>query len=1276
MKHLIQQNKNDQAFDLYGLLQSTLKKGVLLLLLIISMQWAEGQIRAKGFGSWNNPTTWDGNIVPVAADDVIIGSDLIVTIDSAGATCNNLQIGDNDVTGLTGGILFSGTTGYLTVEGTITMGSFDWLTTGTINMGGVGDAGTLECGSIVDSDIGSGIYTNTSLYGTFIFNQTSTLPAPLVSFNNLIVKGGVLTEGGANLSIEGNLSILNGATLDLVSRSAQRNSIGGTLTVENNATLKIAGGGTIPANYATHVFGATSTVEYYGTDQTVTFLNSSQNYGHLIISGTAGSVSSVNGIINIAGNLTINSGTYNISTFASDRIASGGTLTVADGGTLRIQGAGTLPANFSTHSIGANSTIEYIGTSPQDVAFLNSGQNYGNLTVTNQTKTLLGNTRVRGTLTFGGVATNRLVIGSNTLTLDGVIGGNSVAGGRNFTGSATSNLVLNGAFDRTIFFNSTTAGTTNALNNFTINHNGNVATLGNNMFVNSALIFTAGKLAIASATLTVRGNITNTVTGGIRGSTASNLIFNGSVSPTLSMDQTSTATRTLSTLQVNSSGQVVTMGNDLIMNSTTTFTAGKLAINGNTLTLRGSVTNTVTGGLRSSSTSNLVMNGTVSPTLSFDQTTPGTTNVINNVTLSGAQTVTLSNALRLLGTHTPTAGVFASGGNYTIASTASSTANIAAGSTSGGYITGDVVIERFIPMNTFRAWRLLAAPANGKTIKETWQENQGTALDGVPGFGTAITSSLAAPAWTNNGFDYKTPKNSLLAYNATTDAFTGISNTNVSIAAEPGYFIYIRGNRIASPSAIITGNNSTTTLRITGTLNNGNQTPSSVSADKFALIGNPYASAINLRNVVAAGGSAGTSYYVWDPKLAGSYNLGAFQTLTLSGGNYIIVPGGGSYGGTGSIVNNIESGAAFFVTATSTAGTVTINEASKAAGSNMVFRPGSTATEKNLITNLFAVTANGKSLSDGNIVFFGDEYSNDVDGVDSRKNSTFGENLSIIRNSKELVAERRKIPAANDTIQFSMYYLKNIPYELQILGDQLHQSNMLAFLEDKFLNTSTPINLDDTTNYSFTVTANVATKAADRFRIVFKPIIVLPVSFTNIKATLQNAKVTVEWGVSNQTNIKEYVVEKSLNSRQFAAIGSKSATGNNGSSQVYSFLDNTPAIGVSYYRIKSVDLSGAFKYTSIVKMVSGKKLPTILVSPNPIEGNVINLQFGNQPSGRYSVKLISTTGQTVYSNIRNHAGGSATQILELPSTVSGGAYQLEIIAPDNSRQVQKLLIKQ
>jgi hypothetical protein len=1212
-------------------------------------------------GAWNDPATWDASAVPTAADDVIIGTEITVEINSEGAVCNTLLIGTGDGSG-SGAILFSGTSS-LTVTGVIILGDVNGAT-GTITMDA--DA-TLTCGSIEEGDpLFSGIY-ETNL-GTMIFTGTFTLPYNLFQFNNLVVESGTLSTGGRNLPIEGDLTINAGATLDLKENTANRNTIAGTLTVNNGGTLRIGGGGTIPANFSTHAIGATSTIEYYGVAQTVATLNSAQNYGYLIIAGSG--LKEVNGVINISRDLTIHSGIFSVNTFSANRTSEGGTLTVSNGATLRISGSGSLPANYSTHVIGASSTIEYNGTSAQNIAVPNSSQKYGNLNLHNSIKTLSGSITVAGTLGFGGTP-NRLVIGSNTITLEGAITG-SLTGSRNFSGSASSNMVINGAFNRTLFFDATTAGTTNVLNNLTINHNGNISTLGNDLVVNSAITFTAGKLAIAARTLTVKGSLENTVSQGLRGSANSRLVFNGTVSPVLSMDQTTPGTsNALSTLEINSSGQVVTMSNDLQVNGTTTFSAGKLSINGNTLSLRGLVTNTVSGGIRGGSTSNLIVNGSVSPGLSFDQTAPGTTNVINNLTVnSSGQTVTLLNALRLVGTHTPTAGIFASGGNYTIASTLSGTATIAAGSTSGGYITGDVTVERFIPQNTNRAWRLLASPTNGQTIHQAWQENQPAGVNGIPGYGTIVTSKDAS--WSADGFDFSTPSYSMYTYDAATDDLLPVLSTANAIANEPGYFIYIRGSRAVTPSSSTTAMDATT-LRTKGTLNTGNQAAINVVADQFALAGNPYAAAIDLRNVATSGGCTGTSFYVWDPKLLGSHNLGAFQTLTPSEGNYIVIPGGGSYGPGGTVTNTIQSGAAFLVQATGSDGTVTINESSKTSGSSMVFRPGSNSSQKNMVANLYAISGTHKILADGNMVFFDNSYSNDVDGMDSRKQVNFGENWGIQKNSAQLVVEKRSEPAANDTIQFVMKGVKRMQYQVQILGHGLQQSNLLALLEDKYRNTLTVINLDDTTHYSFTVDANAASAASDRFRIVFKTAGVLPLSVTAVKAYQQQRSITVEWNVTNQQAVYEYQVERSMDGRNFSRIGTRPAsTATNAAS--YNWIDENAVQGNNYYRIKCMNNNGSFIHTAIVQVWLGTAAPAVAVSPNPVEGAVMNLQFVNQPAGKYQVKLLSNAGQVLYRVTVTHTGGSASQTLSLPSHISNGTYQLEVMASGKSRKVQQVAI--
>lgn len=99
------------------------------------------------------------------------------------------------------------------------------------------------------------------------------------------------------------------------------------------------------------------------------------------------------------------------------------------------------------------------------------------------------------------------------------------------------------------------------------------------------------------------------------------------------------------------------LGNTILSGATTvandlTFNGGKIDINGNTLTLNGTVTNTTTGGLKGGATSNLTISGAVSPSLSFDQTTVGTTNLLNNLSINttASNTTTILNPVVVNGT--------------------------------------------------------------------------------------------------------------------------------------------------------------------------------------------------------------------------------------------------------------------------------------------------------------------------------------------------------------------------------------------------------------------------------------------------------------------------------------------------------------------------------------------------------------------------------------------------------------------------------------------------
>ena len=177
---------------------------------------------------------------------------------------------------------------------------------------------------------------------------------------------------------------------------------------------------------------------------------------------------------------------------------------------------------------------------------------------------------------------------------------------------------------------------------------------------------------------------------------------------------------------------------------------------------------------------------------------------------------------------------------------------------------------------------------------------------------------------------------------------------------------------------------------------------------------------------------------------------------------------------------------------------------------------------------------------------------------------------------------------------------------------------MSGFLEDAYLKTSTPVNLNGTTTIDFTVNADAASAAPDRFRLVFKAkFIVLPLPFTfkNVRANLQNNDIAVEWITENEENIKSYDVETSANGLQFEKAATVIAKGSK-STENYQWLDANAKPGVHYYRIRSVNVNGEVLYSNIVKVEVKRGRPDIVFILTRLLMRRINIKFINQPKGK------------------------------------------------------------
>jgi hypothetical protein len=603
-------------------------------------------------------------------------------------------------------------------------------------------------------------------------------------------------------------------------------------------------------------------------------------------------------------------------------------------------------------------------------------------------------------------------------------------------------------------------------------------------------------------------------------------------------------------------------------------------------------------------------------------------------------------------------------GFLVLGSTSESTAHL--GNTTGNTINGEVEIHRYLFAR--RAWRLLATPivaGTGQTINQSWREDDGSGGGGLGavGLGTNITGPVGPFANVNpfpsNVLDEYTLRGSMKYYSPSIDNYIEITNNELSqpLARNEGYYVFVRGDKSRTSANGLAANE--TTLRLKGNLRTGTQT-FNIPADKFISVGNPFTSRIDMRTATY-GGNAVEQFYLWNPN-GGFNNVGVWQSYiknSFTVGEFSLV-GGGGLGGVSD--NYIESGQAFFVQSFGGPGTLTIPETAKITGSENVSRAG--VTIPTLEIKLLTKNANGVEYeADATILNFGTNLSNIIDNKDVRKISNTVDNISIQSNNQNLVVERRAPLTETDSIKLNIAGMRVASYKLEIDPSVLSNTGLTAYLKDKFLQTDTELSLTDVTNYNFDITSNTASRAADRFMIVFKanP----AVQFANISATRNTDKnVMVKWAVQNEVKVQSYTIEQSNNGINFTTLGNATPTGNNANSLTYSFEQQNANAAKNWYRVKANVLGGQAKTSAIAQVnelvVTVNNETGISINPNPVAGHKINLQFLNK-KGNYIVNVFANNGSNVLKTNLRINNEQEVKTLTLPSTLAQGNYNLVLL---------------
>jgi hypothetical protein len=650
------------------------------------------------------------------------------------------------------------------------------------------------------------------------------------------------------------------------------------------------------------------------------------------------------------------------------------------------------------------------------------------------------------------------------------------------------------------------------------------------------------------------------------------------------------------------------------------------------------------------------------------------TNTVQNLTVSngsgvavsatGTDSLNITGAL-LFGTTNATLNT---GNNVTLKSSAAATANVGP-QAAGNIVTGEVTVERYLVNG--RKWRLLSVPTNNATqsVRSSWLENG--SLPGPVGYGFLAADTRADFAV--RGFDVRGTNTSVKIFNPSIADWVPVDNTLSPIKNNQGYIVFVPGDRrVVFPASNIT------TLRTKGALYKGTQPTINIPAAEFAVVGNPFASRINFRQIHSSNSSnLDAVYYVWDPSISGIYGLGAINTIykDIDGDFKNLVPSA-LYGGFNSVHNDIESGLAFLVKANvGSAASLYVTEADKTAGSALVsFTSGS---PQGLRINLNLTSQNNQApiTLDAAMANFDEQYSNEVQNNDIKKMASFGEGVSWKTSGELIVIDRRNLPTSEDTLHIQMTKVRVQNYQWELHLDNMDYPGRSAYLIDRYLQTSTELNMAGRTTVNFSVQNIPGSYAADRFKIVFKQLGVVPVNFVSVQANRNTDRsITVQWKVANETNIQQYEVQRSADGNHFTGIVTTIPTGNNGIVE-YREKDLSPLSADNYYRIKATGLGGQVQYSAIVKVGAQKQIPSISVYPNPVTNGQVQLYFTQQQAGKYQVQLSTISGQVLLEKTVDVNSAVQLQTIPLPDYRAGGTYLLKIITAEGIVYKQQVFVQ-
>ncbi len=165
----------------------------------------------------------------------------------------------------------------------------------------------------------------------------------------------------------------------------------------------------------------------------------------------------------------------------------------------------------------------------------------------------------------------------------------------------------------------------------------------------------------------------------------------------------------------------------------------------------------------------------------------------------------------------------------------------------------------------------------------------------------------------------------------------------------------------------------------------------------------------------------------------------------------------------------------------------------------------------------------------------------------------------------------------------------------------------------------------------------------------------LPVELIKFEASVVDNNVMLFWQTASEINNNFFVVEKSVDAKNFFEIEKVEGSGNSNNLLDYNSIDQSYDGSITFYRLKQVDFNGKSTYSSIIS--TNPNYSSLNLHGINSSYNTINLAFTSDET-RTEVKIYDINGNLVYSETLK---GTGSQAVSIPaSNLAKGFYMLEM----------------